>query len=145
MKTRTTLYWVFTGLTALAFAFGGVMDLLRPEPMVQAIQHLGYPSYFLIILGTWKLLGAVAIAAPRLPLLKEWAYAGMLFDLTGAALSHAASGDDFGKIVTPLVLLGVTAASWYLRPEARRLAGRAERDRASSAGSLPANRPAFSS
>ncbi|MGZ5970135.1 MAG: DoxX family protein, partial [Polyangiales bacterium] len=80
---------------------------------------LGYPAYFATILGTWKLLGAVAIVAPRYPRLKEWAYAGIMFDLTGASLSHLASGDPAGKVVTPLVLLGLAAASWALRPSKR--------------------------
>ena len=80
-------------------------------------------AYFVSILGVWKVLGGVAVLAPRLPRLKEWAYAGMLFDLTGAAASHAALGDPAGKIVAPLIISGIVTASWALRPESRKLRG----------------------
>jgi uncharacterized membrane protein YphA (DoxX/SURF4 family) len=119
MNTRLIGYWVSTGLTALAFAAGGMGDLARGPAMLEGMAHLGYPAYFLLILGVWKLLGAIAILAPRFPRLKEWAYAGIVFDLTGAAFSHAAVGDGAGKVITPLVLLGIAAASWTLRPEGR--------------------------
>jgi hypothetical protein len=89
---------------------------------MEGMRHLGYPDYFATVLGLWKVAGAVAILAPGLPLLKEWAYAGIVFDLTGAAASHAFSGDDAGKVITPIVLVGVAVASWLLRPESRRLA-----------------------
>ncbi len=98
------------------------MDLVRPPDLVELIAKLGYPAYLLLILGTWKVLGAAAILAPRLPRLKEWAYAGMVFDLVGAVLSHGASGDPAGKLVPPLVILGLVVASWRLRPESRKLA-----------------------
>jgi uncharacterized membrane protein YphA (DoxX/SURF4 family) len=87
--------------------------------MVVVMRALGYPLYFLTILGTWKVLGAAALLAPRLPRLKEWAYAGIFFDLTGAAISHAFSGDPAGKVATPLVFLLLAGASWALRPPAR--------------------------
>ena len=115
-KLKTIAYWGATGLTALAFLTGGIADLTRGPALVTGMAHLGYPAYFLLILGAWKVLGALAIVAPRFPRLKEWAYAGMLFDLTGAALSHAASGDAPVKVLVPLVILGITLASWSLRP-----------------------------
>jgi uncharacterized membrane protein YphA (DoxX/SURF4 family) len=121
-KNRRIGYWAATGLAAAGFAMGGAMDVARGDEIVAGMAHLGYPLYFLTILGVWKLLGAAAIVAPRLPRLKEWAYAGMFFDLTGAALSHAASGDPAAKIATPLALLAVVAASWALRPADRTLA-----------------------
>jgi hypothetical protein len=83
------------------------------------MRALGYPAYFLTILGVWKVLSAPALLAPRLPRLKEWAYAGIFFDLTGAAASHAFSGESPGKIAAPLVLLLIAAASWALRPPSR--------------------------
>jgi hypothetical protein len=138
MKSRILGYWVTTALVALASAFGGVMDLLRPPDLVAGMTHLGYPAYFLLILGAWKVLGAAALLAPRLPLLKEWAYAGMVFDLTGASLSHFAVGDPAPNVVTPLVLLGLVAASWVLRPDSRRLAGASLRRPASTAAAEPA-------
>jgi hypothetical protein len=82
---------------------------------------LGYPLYFMTILGAWKVLGGAVILAPGLPRLKEWAYAGIVFDLTGAALSHAFAGDPAAKLVNPLILTGIALASWALRPTSRRL------------------------
>lgn len=120
---KTIGYWVATALIAFAMASGGAMDLMQPPDFMEGMRHLGYPDYFASVLGLWKVLGAVAILAPGLPLLKEWAYAGIAFDLTGASASHAFSGDDVGMIVTPLVLLGVLVASWWLRPASRRLPG----------------------
>lgn len=124
MKTRT-VYWATTGLVALAFALGGAVDVAHPPNVAEAMAHLGYPLYVATLLGAWKLLGAIAVLAPRLPRLKEWAYAGMFFDLSGAAVSHAASGDGAAKVLTPLVLLALVVASWALRPAGRTL--RAER------------------
>lgn len=122
-KTRTLAYWITTGLLAFAFAAGGLFDLSgSPEVAVQ-LSHLGYPAYLATLLGAWKVLGALAILAPGMPRLKEWAYAGMVFDLTGAVVSHAAVGDAIGQLVPPVVLLGVLAMSWALRPAGRMLAG----------------------
>jgi hypothetical protein len=102
---------------------GGVGDLLRPPQVVEIMTHLGYPAYVCVILGVWKVLGVVALLAPGTPRLKEWAYAGTLFDFTGAAASHIAVGDSVGDIATPLVLTFLAIASWALRPPSRRLAG----------------------
>ncbi len=121
MKARTVGYWVCTVLIALAFLSGGVGQLLRSPQTVEGITHLGYPVYFLIILGVWKILGGIAILLPGFPLLKEWAYAGMIFDLTGASASHVAAGDDVRHILVPLVLAALVVGSWALRPEGRRL------------------------
>jgi hypothetical protein len=140
MKRNEIGYWVATGLAALASAFGGVMDLARPPEVIAGLQHLGYPGYFALILGAWKLLGAAALLAPRLPRLKEWAYAGMLFDLTGAAASHAAVGDPAGKVIVPLVLLAIVLASWALRPAPRVLRPADTNERLHPAGvALPAS------
>lgn len=122
MNARKIGYWAATGLTGLSLAVGGLSDVARPPQVLEGMAHLGYPAYVASILGVWKLLGLVAILAPKFPRLKEWAYAGILFDLTGATMSHAASGDGAGKIITPLVLLAIAFASWALRPESRRLA-----------------------
>ncbi|HEV8548257.1 MAG TPA: DoxX family protein [Polyangiaceae bacterium] len=117
-KLRISAYWAATTLAALAFLAGGIADLSRGPALVQGMAHLGYPAYFMLILGTWKVLGAIAVVAPGFPRLKEWAYAGMAFDLSGAALSHAAVGDPAAKVVLPLVILGLVAASSALRPAA---------------------------
>jgi len=114
--THRQTYWATTGLAALALAATGLADLLRVPAIMDSLAHLGYPTYFTTILGAWELLGAAAIVAPALPQVKEWAYAGIFFALTGAALSHAASGDPAGKVLAPLVLLGVVGVSWRFRP-----------------------------
>ena len=119
MKIERVGYWAATGLVALAFGFGGALDIARTPEMEAGLAHLGYPAYFATILGIWKVLGAIAVVVPRFPRLKEWAYAGMVFDLTGAAASHAAVGDPASNVAIPLVLLLLVAGSWALRPEAR--------------------------
>jgi uncharacterized membrane protein YphA (DoxX/SURF4 family) len=119
---RSAGYWTATVLVALAFVSGGVVNLLHVPEAAQGITELGYPEYLLTILGTWKVLGGLVILAPRLPLLKEWAYAGIAFDLTGAAFSHAAVGHPVAKVLVPLVILGIAAASYFLRPLSRKLA-----------------------
>jgi uncharacterized membrane protein YphA (DoxX/SURF4 family) len=115
-------YWVTTALVVFELALGGVWDILRVPEARGLIERLGYPLYFLVILGIWKLLGAVALAIPRFPRLKEWAYAGVLFDLTGAIASLWASGlIDAGTMAYPIAMTGVAVASWALRPPSRRL------------------------
>ena len=119
---RTVAYWITTGLVALAFLSGGVAYLLGGDMQVRGLAELGYPTYFVTLLGIWKVLGGLAIVAPGSPRLKEWAYAGIAFDLTGAAFSHAAIGHPIAKVAVPLALLAVAAASWALRPAGRALA-----------------------
>ena len=126
MTKRNIGYWASTGLLSLAFAAGGVFDLSGAPAVAESLSKLGYPGYFALILGAWKLLGAVAIAAPGLPRLKEWAYAGMFFDLSGAALSHAFSGDGADKLMAPVMLSALLVASWALRPASRTLSTRAK-------------------
>ena len=120
-KMRTYLYFGTLGLFSLAMIASGVMDLAHPPSLLEAIRHLGYPVYVVTLLGIWKLLGVAAVLAPRLPRLKEWAYAGFAFDLSGAALSHLVSADGTDKVVVPLFLLAIGLASWALRPASRRL------------------------
>ena len=115
-------YWVTTALVVFELALGGVWDVLRVPQVRGLIERLGYPLYFLVILGIWKLLGAIALIIPRFPRLKEWAYAGVFFDLTGAVASLSASGlIDAGTATYPIVMMGVAVASWALRPPSRRL------------------------
>jgi len=114
-------YWIATALTAFVFLSGGAVDVARPLGALQGMTHLGYPPYFMVILGVWKLLGGIVVLAPGFPRLKEWAYAGMLFDLTGATASHASVGDPIHKIVIPLIILCIVMASWALRPKSRKL------------------------
>jgi uncharacterized membrane protein YphA (DoxX/SURF4 family) len=119
---KTIAYWLTTVLGPTSFVIGGVLSIRQSPEVVNGVQHLGYPLYFATLLGIWKLLGAIAITAPGLPRVKEWAYAGFCFDLTAAAISHAAVGDAAGDIVAPLVFLVLVAASYLLRPASRRLA-----------------------
>ena len=133
---KTIGYWVTTALVALAMGLGGVMDLMQPAELMEGMRHLGYPDYFATVLGLWKVAGAVAILAPGLPLLKEWAYAGIVFDLTGAAASHAFAGDGLREVITPVVLAAIAIASWWLRPAPRRIA--------ETRGSAPPAAPALS-
>ena len=121
LNARTAIYWTTTALIALAMLSGGAAYLLRVEEPLKGMAALGYPAYFVTLLGIWKVLGGLALLAPRFPLLKEWAYAGIAFDLSGAAFSHAATGDPAAKVNVPLVLLWVAALSWALRPASRRL------------------------
>jgi uncharacterized membrane protein YphA (DoxX/SURF4 family) len=121
-RRRVTAYWVTTALLASELLLGGIWDVLRVPQALGIIHRLGYPSYFLVILGVWKLLGAVALIVPRFPRLKEWAYAGAFFDLTGAVLSQLASGlIDVGQLIYPIAMTGVALVSWALRPSSRRL------------------------
>jgi uncharacterized membrane protein YphA (DoxX/SURF4 family) len=117
------VYWVTTALVVFELVSGGVWDILRVPHVRVLIEHLGYPSYFLVILGIWKLLGAAALVIPKFPRLKEWAYAGVIFDLTGAVASLFASRlVTVGTTAFPMFMIGVAFASWALRPPTRRLA-----------------------
>ncbi len=127
MKAKAISYWVTTTLIALETLAGGVTDLTHGRtnlvsgpPVAAVITQLGYPTYLLMILGVWKLLGAIALLVPRFPRLKEWAYAGIFFELTGAAASHAAR-QNWSELIAPLILAALTIASWSLRPPDRTL------------------------
>ena len=120
-KIKNIAYWITTILGPASFVIGGVLNLTHSEQVVSAMNHLGYPMYFASLLGLWKLLGAIAIVVPGFPRLKEWAYAGFFFDLTAAAVSHAAVGDSAGDIIAPVVFLALVLASWALRPASRTL------------------------
>ncbi|HEY1985297.1 MAG TPA: DoxX family protein [Terracidiphilus sp.] len=123
MKSKSIVYWILTILVAMPIGSGGVAQVAQylgnPHGVVPV---LGYPMYFFAILGFWKVLGAIAILVPRFPRLKEWAYAGIFFDLTGAAISCAAVG-GYGAygfhVIAPLIITGFCVASWALRPPSR--------------------------
>jgi uncharacterized membrane protein YphA (DoxX/SURF4 family) len=115
-RTRKVFYWLSTGLAALVLTAAGVSDIMRAPQVIASTSHLGYPPYLATILGTWKVLGVLAILVPGFARLKEWAYAGFFFDLTGAAISHTTLGDPVGVVIVPLVLLVPVMASWALQP-----------------------------
>jgi hypothetical protein len=117
---RSIAYWLFTILLAFELAAGALWDLLRIEYVRVALTHLGYPLYLLVILGAWRVPGALALLVPRFPRLKEWVYAGAFFEYTGAAASHVLVGDHRGQWVGPLTFSGFTLLSWALRPAPRR-------------------------
>lgn len=118
--SRTVAYWATTMLVAAELGVGGAWDILRTPYVRAVVEHLGYPTYFLVIMGVWKVPGAVALLVPRFPRLKEWAYAGAVFSYTAAAASHLAVGDGAGRMAAPLILTMLAAASWGLRPPDRR-------------------------
>lgn len=117
-KSKGVLYWITTALLAFILFSGGLWLMIGNQPMDA---YLGFPAYFWQILGFYKILGAIAILVPRFPLLKEWAYAGIVFHLTGAAAARAFVGDSTAHIVAPLVICGIAVASWFLRPASRKM------------------------
>ena len=119
-NAKTIAYWVVTIFGPASFVIGGYLHLTRDPQVMATLAHLGYPAYFATILGTWKLLGAIAIVIPGFPRVKEWAYAGFFFDLTGAAATRAFVGDGVADIVAPLVFLGLVMASRALAPARRK-------------------------
>ena len=120
-KTKAVIFWIATGLLSLGMLSGGIGQLLRAKFNVDGMIHLGYPLYVMSIVGAWKILGIIAILVPGKPLLKEWAYAGLFFAMSGAVVSHIASGDGFAGFVAPLVFMILTVVSWWLRPAGRKL------------------------
>ena len=121
MKKRDKIiYWISTLWLALGMTSTGLVQLLKTQEEVDRMTHLGYPVYLLTILGVWKLLGTVAVLIPKFPLLKEWAYAGFFFNMSGALFSHFASGSPMSDLFPPLLLLTLTAISWYFRPADRK-------------------------
>ena len=120
-RRRLAWYWVVTIPVVAEMGVGGIWDIARLPFVSTLVTHLGYPSYFLVLLGTWKVLGAAALAVPRRPLLKEWAYAGAFFTYTGAIVSHLTTGYDRVEVPVLAVLAVTTVLSWALRPASRRL------------------------
>lgn len=119
-KRNKIIYWVTTGFLAFGMLAGGVQQLMQIG-YVEIFTQLGYPLFLMPILGVWKILGVVAVLVPKYPLLKEWAYAGFFFVMSGAAISHIMVGQPVYEALPSLVLLIVTVVSWYFRPESRKL------------------------
>jgi len=120
-KRNKIIYWIATTWLALGMLSTGIVQLLKVEEEVEMMAHLGYPVYFLTIIGVWKILGVVAVLIPKFPLLKEWAYAGFFIAMSGAVISHLISGDEAKEIFGPTLLLILTVVSWYFRPVDRKL------------------------
>lgn len=120
-KRNKIIYWIATVWLALGMLSSGIVQLIKLKEEVDMMTRLGYPLYFLTILGIWKMLGVVTVLIPKFPLLKEWAYAGFFFVMSGAVFSHLASGDDAKEFFGPILLLILTVVSWYFRPADRKI------------------------
>ena len=121
-KRNKVIYWIATVWLALGMVSTGIVQLIKlKEEVDKTTLHLGYPVYFLTIIGTWKILGSITVLLPKLGLLKEWAYAGFFFLMTGAFFSHFAIGDGAIEYFGPTLLLLLTFLSWYFRPADRKL------------------------
>lgn len=120
-KRTKIIYWISTAWLSLGMLSTGIVQVLKTKEEAELMAHLGYPLYFLTILGAWKLLGVVAVLIPKFPLLKEWTYAGFFFAMSGAVFSHAACGDAAKEFFGPLLLITLTVVSWYFRPADRKV------------------------
>lgn len=120
-KRNKIIYWIATIWLSLGMLSSGIVQLLQVEEETAFIIGLGYPEYFLIILGAWKILGVIAVLIPRFLLLKEWAYAGFFFVATGALFSHIAMDSVGADYFGPVLLLALIVISWYFRPTSRKI------------------------
>ena len=126
VTTRVIGYWLTTALITFELLVGGTADLLRGrtlllagDPVTEVVAGLGYPVYVLTILGIWKLIGTVALLVPGFHRIKEWAYAGAFFLLTGAAASNVASGHGLADAMVPALFAACAVGSWALQPQTR--------------------------
>jgi hypothetical protein len=120
-KRKLIWYWIITAILSFFIFTGGLAQALQVKGVIQGFKPLGYPTYFISIIGAWKMLGIIAILLPKFKLLKEWAYAGIFFTMTGAVISHIASNDVSAQVIAPILLAVFTVLSWYLRPEDRKI------------------------
>ena len=120
-KLNKIIYWVATLWLSLGMVSTGVVQLIKMDEEIDKMSQLGYPVYFLTIIGVWKILGVVAVLVPRFSLLKEWVYAGFFFVMSGAIFSHLAVGDGAEEFFGPSLLLILTIVSWYFRPADRKV------------------------
>lgn len=120
-KSKKITYWIATVWLSLGMLSTGIVQIILLPAEVQKMAVLGYPPYLLRLIGVWKILGVLAILLPKLPLVKEWAYAGFFFCMSGAVVSHLAVNDPALELFGPSLLLVLTIVSWWLRPEERKL------------------------
>lgn len=120
-KAAKIIYWIATIWLSLGMVSTGVVQSIQMKEETDMMTRLGYPLYLLTILGIWKILGVVAVLVPRFPLLKEWAYAGFFFAMSGAIISHIAVDDSATALFGPTLLIVLTVLSWYFRPAGRKL------------------------
>lgn len=120
-KGKKITYWITTIWLSLGMLSTGIVQLLQLKEETEFMLALGYPAYFLTMLGVWKILGVIAVLIPKFPLLKEWAYAGFFFSMSGAIFSHIASDSAMSDLFGPSLLLVLTVVSWYFRPSSRKI------------------------
>ncbi len=120
-KRKLIWYWIVTAILSFCIFSGGLAQAFQVKEVVQGFKPLGYPNYFISIIGIWKVLGIIAILIPKFKLLKEWAYAGIFFVMSGAVISHIASDDISVQLIAPFLLTIFTVLSWYLRPAERKI------------------------
>lgn len=120
-RTNGIIYWIATVWLSLGMVSTGIVQIIQMDEEVKKMNELGYPVYFLTIIGVWKILGVIAVLLPRIPLVKEWAYAGFFFLMTGAIFTHIAVGDEAMEYFGPSLLLVLTIVSWYFRPNERKI------------------------
>lgn len=120
-KRNKIIYWIATIWLALGMVSTGIVQLIHMKEEVALFARLGYPAYLLTMLAIWKFLGVVAVLISKFPLLKEWAYAGFFFAMSGAVFSHLAVSDGAAEYFGPGLLLVLTLVSWYFRPASRKL------------------------
>lgn len=115
MRTKRTIYWVLTVFLAFSMLAGGIQQVFQMESFITIMDQLDYPRYFCTIIGVWKLLGVIAILIPGKPILKEWAYAGFFFTMSGAVISHWAVGQTFAESIPAAIQVVVVLLSWYFK------------------------------
>lgn len=120
-KRTKIIYWIFTLWMSLGMASTAIVQLMRNKDELANFTNLGYPAYLMTIIGVWKLLGVIAILIPKRLLLKEWAYAGFFFVMSGAVISHLIVGDTAGRTFPAVLLLALVIISWYFRPANRKI------------------------
>lgn len=123
-KRNKIIYWIATAWLALGMLSTGIVQLLQAKEGqggINMITHLGYPTYVASLLGIGKILAVIVLLIPKYTLLKEWAYAGLFFMMSGAIFSHIIIGDAVNELVPSLLLLLLIIVSWYFRPLNRKI------------------------
>lgn len=113
MKRLNIFYWVFTGLLIPSLGYGSIMEVMGNPQSIEIITSLGYPAYLSPFLGVARILALIVIFSPKFSRLKEWAYAGLVFDIMGAIYSQIAIGNPLTYTIFPIIILGVIFASYY--------------------------------
>lgn len=120
-KRNNIIYWIFTIWMSLGMVSTAIVQLMKNKDELANFTNLGYPAYLMTIIGVWKILGVIAVLIPKRPLLKEWAYAGFFFVMSGALISHIIIGDTIGRTLPALLLLVLVLISWYFRPASKKI------------------------